>query len=108
MTIGIHKLAKQIQFMVNARLSFTFSHHDVVNEDGTRIRRVLSPRKVNIHWMRCLNFIPCVTAIYDSEELGKVWQPEIKKENDYALWLTILRQTTDAWCVRCSGCLPFK
>ena len=94
-----NKLAVQIEFMSVTGHAFTFSHHDVINERGDYMRRVVSPRRVNLRWMRYLNFIPCVTVIYDAAVLGKVLQPNIKKRNDYALWLSILGKTNEAHCV---------
>ena len=93
------KLAVQIEYMSVTGHVFTFSHHDVVDERGDYLRRVCSPRRVNLRWMRYLNFIPCVTVIYDAAALGKVLQPNIKKRNDYALWLTLLGKTRAAHCV---------
>ena len=93
------KLEVQIEHMSDTGHVFTFSHHDVVNERGDYLRRVFSPRRVNLRWMRYLNFIPCVTVIYDAAALGKVFQPNIKKRNDYALWLIILGKTSEAHCV---------
>ena len=51
--------------------------------------------------MKVSNFIPCLTAIYDREILGKVYQPNVKSRNDFALWLKILNGGTvpKAYCL---------
>lgn len=46
------------------------------------------------------NVIGCLTAIYDVKKTGKVFMPEIRKRQDYALWLTILRKHGAAHCVQ--------
>ena len=32
-----------------------------------------------------------LTAIYDTEKIGKVYMPEIRKRQDYGLWLKIFK-----------------
>ena len=36
------------------------------------------------------NYVGCLTAIYDSEKLGKKYMPKIRKRQDWVLWLSIL------------------
>ena len=51
--------------------------------------------------MKINNFIPCLTAIYDTFIIGKISQPNIAKRNDFALWLKILRDD-----IKYAHCLP--
>lgn len=37
------------------------------------------------------NYIGCLTAMYDRDRLGTRLMPELRKRQDYALWLSILR-----------------
>ena len=61
--------------------------------------KVFSPRK-KLTYKKILksNDIGCLTAIYNTEKLGKVFMPEnaIKRE-DYAAWLSILKKGIDAY-----------
>jgi teichuronic acid biosynthesis glycosyltransferase TuaG len=50
-----------------------------------------APASVTLRKIKYSNFIPCLTVIYDTSVLGKVYQPDIKKRNDYALWLRIFK-----------------
>jgi hypothetical protein len=43
------------------------------------------------------NIIGCLTAIYDTEKVGKVYMPEIRKRQDFGLWLKILRRVPVAY-----------
>ena len=43
------------------------------------------------------NYIGCLTAIYDSKILGKIIMPNIRRRQDYALWLNILKQIDYAY-----------
>ena len=38
------------------------------------------------------NKIGCLTAVYDTAFFGKVEMPNIRKRQDYALWLRLLRR----------------
>lgn len=86
------KLNKQLNFMDEKKSSFSFSYYQTMNEEGIIEGVYKSPRVVGIEKMLLSNFIGCLTAIYDSQVLGKFYQPEIKKRNDYALWLIMFRQ----------------
>jgi teichuronic acid biosynthesis glycosyltransferase TuaG len=38
------------------------------------------------------NYVGCLTAMYDRERLGTRLMPDLAKRQDYALWLSILRE----------------
>ena len=97
-----NKLSLQLDFMMSKSISFSFSYHEVISEFGDRIISYQAPKKVNAFVMKFSNFIPCLTAIYDTRLLGKVEQPYFEKRNDYALWLKILNRED----VEFAYCLP--
>jgi teichuronic acid biosynthesis glycosyltransferase TuaG len=37
------------------------------------------------------NVIGCLTAVYDAGRLGKVEMPDLRRRQDYGLWLRLLR-----------------
>jgi teichuronic acid biosynthesis glycosyltransferase TuaG len=84
------KLELQIDFMIRNGYSFVYSYHETMSEDGDLISKYMAPKAVDAKLMRVSNFIPCLTAVYDSYIIGKICQPDIKKRNDFALWLKIL------------------
>ena len=85
-----NKLELQLDFMKKNEYAFVFSYVDILEEKGEKISSNKTPMRVNLNRMKMCNFIPCLTAIYDTSKLGKVKQPYIAKRNDYALWLEIL------------------
>ena len=85
-----HKLESQISFMQRNDYSFTYTYHKIMQEDGIILRDCLAPSRVDLKMMKISNFIPCLTAIYDTFAIGKIPQPNIPKRNDFALWLKIL------------------
>ena len=46
------------------------------------------------------NVIGCLTALYDTQKLGKRYMPDIPMRHDYALWLSILRDIPVAYGLR--------
>lgn len=95
------KLEVQIDFMIRNKYSFTYTYHETISENGNLISKYKAPNAVDAKLMRISNFIPCLTAVYDSYTLGKVNQPAIEKRNDFALWLRILNggNVKQAYCL---------
>jgi len=92
------KLQKQLHFMKknNAGLSFTGYYH-VEETSGKRIKQVKAPKKINYQELLKKNIIGCLTAMYDTQLLGKIYMSNIQKRQDYALWLTILKKIPYAY-----------
>ena len=87
------KLKKQISFMQENGYAFTCTSYEKVNEKGEPLGKIIRsvPRA---DYDRVLLDCPIgnSTVIYDTEKLGKCRGPNIKRRNDYALWLRILHR----------------
>lgn len=94
------KLEKHLNFMLANNVSFSYSYNNVINEDGDFLCFHKAPHIVDSKKMCFANFIACSTAIYDARVVGPIYQPTIKKRNDFALWLSILNGgvISDARC----------
>ncbi len=93
------KLQKQIAFMLENDIAFSFSEYVKIDEHSQVISEVIHrPKKVDYKRMLKSNYIPCLTVIYDSAKLSKVYMPLILKRQDYALWLRILKKVDFAYC----------
>ena len=95
------KLELQISFMEANNYSFVYSYYQIIDEEGNYLSNCKAPSSVNAKLMRFSNFIPCLTAVYDSYSIGKISQPNILKRNDFALWLKILnmKDVENAYCL---------
>lgn len=91
------KLEKQIKFMLDNQYYFTYTGYHKVDENGAFIKNAKIPKSINYNKLLKTNYIGCLTAMYDSEKLGKVYFPLIRKRQDYALWLKILKIIPDAY-----------
>ena len=90
------KLAKQIAFMEAGDYAFTCTDYAWIDEQGNLSGRVIKCRKkcsyTHSVWY---NPIGNSTVILDKEKVGTPVVPDIRKRNDYALWLMLLRTKVD-------------
>ncbi len=85
------KLAIQLQFMRSTGAPLTYTAYKQIDEEGRVISELINaPAKTSYHQMLNNSVIGCLTAIYDSQQLGKVKMPDVFHA-DYATWLKILR-----------------
>lgn len=91
------KLEKQIAFMQHAGVTFSCTAYEQIDEQGESLHTVLvPPEKTDYRKMLRLSCpIGNLTVMYDQQTLGKYEVPLIKKRNDFALWLRVVR---DAGC----------
>ena len=86
------KLNLQIKFMIDNNYNLTHTSYKVINERGEDLKKtIFCESKLDYHQMLSSNKIGCLTAIYNTAILGKIYMPEIRKRQDYALWLKILK-----------------
>ena len=88
------KLQLQLTFMEQNNCHFSFSSYDTIDENGHSLGKVVKARPV-ITYKKALykNPIGCLTAMYSVEYFGKQYMPDIRKRQDYALWLNLLKRT---------------
>lgn len=91
------KLEKQIDFMQKNDYAFTYTAYEKINEEGMAFQVVGVPEKVSYHDLLKTNVIGCLTAMYDTEKLGKVYMPTNTKREDFATWLQILKKVNYAY-----------
>lgn len=88
-----NKLEKQIEFLKENNLHFTFSFYDCIDEEGNSLnRRVEAPINLTYDELFFCNYVGNLTAIYDADYFGKIVIEATQKRQDWRLWLTILKQ----------------
>jgi teichuronic acid biosynthesis glycosyltransferase TuaG len=86
-----NKLSVQMELFNNTRCAVSYSSYFKMLNDGTKTSRIVAvPEFVSVEMIVRSNYIGCSTAIYDSEIVGKRFMPEIRKRQDYGLWLNII------------------
>lgn len=87
------KLEKQISFMKNKGYHFSYTNYIEMNEDSApNGRRITGPKKITKHGMYNYCWPGCLTVMYDVETIGLIQIADIKKNNDYAMWLKACRK----------------
>lgn len=92
-----NKLEKQVQFMLDQNIAFSFSAYEKIDETGNVFGTVGVPKKTGYHDLLKTCSIGCLTAMYDVEKLGKVYMPVNTKREDFATWLAILKRVDYAY-----------
>lgn len=90
------KLTKQVEFASSNNYLLTFSGYKKFSEHGIG-GEVEIPSYTTFRRLLKSNVIGCLTAMYDAEVLGKIYMPKIRKRQDHALWLRILKKVDKAY-----------
>jgi teichuronic acid biosynthesis glycosyltransferase TuaG len=94
------KLEKQLAFMTQNNYELTYTNYETMNEEGENLNNtVVSPKRLNYQELLKSNKIGCLSAIYDTKRIGKVYMSLMKKRQDYGLWLKILKKVDYAYNV---------
>jgi glycosyltransferase involved in cell wall biosynthesis len=87
------KLQKQIDFLKENKVPFTFSFYDCIDEEGKPLnKRVEAPLNLSYLQLFFCNYVGNLTGIYDVNYFGKITISSIRKRQDWMLWLTILKK----------------
>jgi len=86
------KLEKQLLYMNENNLAFAYSSYDLIDENNNNIGTFITKEIITYEDMLKTCSVGCLTAIYDTKKLGKVYMPNILKRQDYGLWLKILKK----------------
>jgi len=89
------KLEEQVTFMLENDISFSFSSYFLMNNETKK--KVSAKEVITYKDLLKNNFIGCLTAMYSVDLLGKQYFPLIRKRQDWALWLKITRDGTNAY-----------
>ncbi|MFN1532419.1 MULTISPECIES: glycosyltransferase family 2 protein [Vibrio harveyi group] len=92
------KLSEQIAFMLENEYSLTYTHYSRFNSNE-ELSVVTAPDYTTYKKLMYSNVIGCLTAVYDTQTLGKRYMPLIRKRQDMGLWLEILKDTPKAYCL---------
>lgn len=93
------KLEKQIAFMQKNDIAFSYTYYQKFDRNGD-LGIVKPPSEVTYEQLIYSNVIGCLTAIYDTNKIGKRYMPIIRKRQDMGLWLNILKDVPKAYCLQ--------
>lgn len=82
------KLEKQISFMENNGYHFSYTNYTEIDTEGKRNGvTVTGPKRITKMGMYNYCWPGCLTVMYDKDVVGLIQIADIKKNNDYAMWL---------------------
>ena len=87
------KLEQQLTFMVENRYCFSYHEYEEIDEQGKKMGiHVSGPRHVTKRGMYNFCWPGCLTVMYDASHVGLIQIADIKKNNDYAMWLKVCKK----------------
>ena len=97
------KLEKQVTFMEQNGYHFSYTNYEEIDMAGEKTGvRVTGPKRITKTGMFNYCWPGCLTVMYDAETIGLIQIADIKKNNDYAMWLKVCRK---ADCYLLDECL---
>lgn len=97
------KLEKQLKFMVENDYHFSYtSYQEIDNDSKVTGVQITGPKHVTKFGMFAFCWPGCLTVMYDREHYGLLQIEDIKKNNDYAMWLKVCQK---ADCYLLDECL---
>ena len=87
------KLEKQIHFMEKNGYHFSYTNYaEIDTEDNRYGITVTGPKRITKTGFFNYCWPGCLTVIYDKDVVGLIQIADIKKNNDYAMWLKVCRK----------------
>jgi len=88
------KLQRQIAFMENNGCHFSYTNYIEIDENSKpNGRSVSGPKRITKHGMYNYCWMGCLTVMYDADVVGLIQIEDIKKNNDYAMWLKVCKKS---------------
>ncbi|MGL5683111.1 MAG: glycosyltransferase family 2 protein [Marinifilaceae bacterium] len=88
-----NKLDVQISYMQKHKIHLSYTSYYTCTEEGQQFGKVECLNSLNYFKLLRDNAIACLTAVYDTFHYGKIYMPTIRKRQDWALWLQIIKKT---------------
>ncbi|WP_066222788.1 glycosyltransferase family 2 protein [Formosa haliotis] len=88
------KLEKQISFMETKGLDVSFSSYNLIDEQGNSLHKQIKALKVLTYnkLLKC-NYVGNLTGVYNTQTLGKIYTKNLRKRQDWLLWLETVKKT---------------
>lgn len=88
------KLEKQLNYMKKNDYYMTYTNYEMIDEMSDRkFIYVTGPKYINKIKMYAYCWPGCLTVMFNVKKVGKIKINNLKKHNDYAMWLKIIEKT---------------
>lgn len=90
-----NKLEKQIAFMLSKKAGISFTTYNIISEYGGDKNKEIdlnAPSIIDYHGLLSKNAtFGCSTVMIDKSVVGSIYMPNMRTGQDYATWLSILK-----------------
>lgn len=87
------KLEKQIGFMEKHAYHFSYTNYSEIDDAGKPLGKVWTgPGRIGKIRMTMFNYMGCLTVMYERDYVGLIQAGDIKRRNDYALWIKVVKK----------------
>ncbi|MGG1686662.1 glycosyltransferase family 2 protein [Pseudalkalibacillus sp. NRS-1564] len=92
------KLYKQVKFMEENDLSFSFTNYRIIKETGERTNKVvIGPKSLDYYYLLKNTIIGTLTVMLNIEKIGPIKMVgNLNCTEDFALWLVLLKKGHNA------------
>lgn len=98
------KLEKQIRFMEENQFAFSYHDYIEIDEGGRELGTYVSGKKLVSRFdMFSCCWPGCLSVMYDASVVGLIQAKDIKKNNDTAMWLKVVRKADCHLLKECMG-----
>ena len=88
------KLETQVNFMLNNNLAVCFCSYDLMDETGGLLGKTVKALPILNHKkLLRSNYIGNLTGMYNTAILGKIYAPNLRKRQDWLLWLDAVKKS---------------
>ena len=98
------KLDEQLKFMIENGFDFTYTDYRIQLNGEWLPYIYTGPKMVNKRKMYNYCYFSTITVMYRREAIGLIQIENLRKNNDYAMWLQAVQKVT---CYRFSKCLSY-
>ncbi|MEC3906316.1 glycosyltransferase family 2 protein [Tamlana sp. 2201CG12-4] len=89
-----HKLETQLAFMKKQNCAICFSSYELIDEKGNALNKeVRALKELTYSKLLRSNYIGNLTGIYSVKVLGKITLPNLRKRQDWLLWLAAIKKS---------------
>ena len=89
-----NKLEVQINYMLKNNLDVSFSSYDLIDEEGNKLnKRVNALPELTYTKLLRSNYLGNLTGMYSCKNLGKIQSPDLRKRQDWLLWLEAIKKS---------------
>ncbi|MDA0177895.1 glycosyltransferase family 2 protein [Mesoflavibacter profundi] len=89
-----NKLDLQIQFMQTHNCDVSFSSYEQIDENVKPLNKLVQaiPKLTYNKYLKT-NYIGNLTGMYNAKTLGKITSPDLRKRQDWLLWLAAIKKS---------------